>query len=133
MPTGTEFCLLGPLVVRCGGVLVPVRAGKQRAVLAALLLNAGRVVPLDELVEALWGSAPPPSARVTVQNYVMRLRKALRATGRARIGTQPGGYVLSVGSGELDVSRFEVLVGSARAAARDGSWDTAGGEARAAL
>ena len=40
-----EFCLLGPLEVRCGGAPVPVPRGKQRAVLAALLLNAGRVVP----------------------------------------------------------------------------------------
>jgi len=40
----------------------------------------------------LWGSAPPPSARVSVQNCVMRLRKALTVTGRALISTQPGGY-----------------------------------------
>ena len=59
-------------MVRIGGVVVPVQKGKQRALLAALLLNAGRPVSLDELAEALWGPDPPPSARVTIQNYVMR-------------------------------------------------------------
>jgi DNA-binding SARP family transcriptional activator len=47
---GMEFCLLGPLVVRCGGVVVPVAPGKQRAVLAVLLLNAGRVISVAELI-----------------------------------------------------------------------------------
>jgi DNA-binding SARP family transcriptional activator/tetratricopeptide (TPR) repeat protein len=131
---GTEFCLLGPLVVRRDdGAVIPVQAGKQRAVLAALLLNAGRVVAVEELAEALWGPSPPPSARVTVQNYVKRLRQALGDTSGTRIGTRPGGYVIGVGTGELDVARFEELLGDARAAARDGSWDTAAGHARAAL
>jgi len=44
--TGTEFCLLGPLAVRCGGTVVAVPPGKQRALLAALLLSAGRAVSL---------------------------------------------------------------------------------------
>ena len=44
MTTGTEFSLLGPLVVRRGGVVVPVGTAKQRVLLAALLLNADRVV-----------------------------------------------------------------------------------------
>src|SRR6202049_2488495 len=87
MPAGTEFCLLGPLMVRSDGVAVPVTRGKQRAVLAALLLKAGRVVSLDELAEILWGPGPPPSARVTVQNYVMRLRKALGDSDNFRVWT----------------------------------------------
>src|ERR1700683_3778220 len=58
--TVMEFCLLGPLVVRCDGVTVSVRPGKQRGVLAMLLLDAGQIVPVDQIVEALWGSGPPP-------------------------------------------------------------------------
>jgi DNA-binding SARP family transcriptional activator len=85
MVTATEYCLLGPLVVRRGDVTLPVAPGKQRAVLAALLLSADRVVPLDELTEVLWGSAPPPSARVSLQNHVMRLRKSLGAPGRRAV------------------------------------------------
>ncbi len=128
-----EFGLLGPLVVRRGDTVVPVRPGKQRAVLAALLLNANRFVPVEELAETLWGTAPPPSARVTVQNYVARLRKALGAEGRSRIDTQTGGYVIRVAAGELDVTQFEVLLRAARQAARDGSWDDVAAQAGAAL
>jgi DNA-binding SARP family transcriptional activator len=127
--TGMEFGLLGPLAVRRGEAEVPV-PGKQRVVLAALLLNANRPVPLDELAEALWGTSPPVSARATMQNYVMRLRKSL---GGDRITTQPGGYQISVDPGELDLSRFETLFALARAAARDSSWDASAREAEAAL
>jgi DNA-binding SARP family transcriptional activator len=134
MPTPRlEFCLLGPLDVRCGGTVVVVPPGKQRAVLAALLLNAGRVVSLDELAEALWDSRPPPSARVTVQNYVMRLRKALGNTGRSRISTHPSGYLIHIDADELDVSRFEALLRAARTAAKDGVWEAAAQDAGAAL
>jgi DNA-binding SARP family transcriptional activator len=129
----TEFGLLGPLVVRCGGVLLPVRPGKQRAVLALLLLNAGQVVAFDEIADVLWGAAPPPSARVTVRNYVSRLRQAVEQAGPGRIGTTPRGYLISLGAGELDVARFEVLTASAQAAVRAGSWEPAAARARAAL
>src|SRR5690348_16028082 len=105
-----EFCLLGPLVVRQDGAVLPVTARRQRAVLAALLLDAGRVTGPDELAEVLWGSRPPRTARVSIQNYVMRLRNALGERGRERIRTLPGGYLISVVDGELDVSRFESLL-----------------------
>jgi DNA-binding SARP family transcriptional activator len=131
MATATEYCLLGPLLVRLGDVTLPVAPGKQRAILAALLLNADRVVSLDELTEVLWGSAPPPSARVSVQNHVMRLRKSLGAG--ARIRTHRNGYEIRVGAGELDVSRFEAHLAAARSAAAAGSWDTASEQAQAGL
>jgi DNA-binding SARP family transcriptional activator/Flp pilus assembly protein TadD len=133
MVTAMEFCLLGSLAVHCGDTALPIRPGKQRAVLAALLLNANRVVPVEELAETLWGSAPPPSARVTVQNYVARLRKALGDEDQVRIGTQPRGYVINVAAGELDMTQFEVLLGVARQAAKDGRCETAAAKARAAL
>ena len=128
-----EFGLLGPLTVRRDRVAVAVPAGKQRILLAALLLKAGRVVPLDELIEALWGTDPPASARATLQSYVMRLRKTLGDAAPGQIITQAGGYQISVAAGELDVSRFESLLSAARAAARDGLWEEAAGRARAAL
>jgi DNA-binding SARP family transcriptional activator len=131
MVTATEYCLLGPLVVRRGDVTLPVAPGKQRAVLAALLLSADRVVPLDELTEVLWGSAPPPSARVSLQNHVMRLRKSLGAN--ARIRTHRNGYEIRVGESELDISRFEAHLAAARSAAGDGSWEAAAEQARAGL
>ena len=128
-----EFCLLGPLIVRRTAAAVTVPRGKQRVILAMLLLNAGQVVRMDELAETLWLSQPPPSGPVAVQNYVMRLRNTLGDVGRARIINQPPGYLIRVQADELDLSRFEALVGAAREAAQDGSWDQAATRAREAL
>jgi DNA-binding SARP family transcriptional activator len=128
-----EFCLLGPLVVRHDGVVLPVAAGKQRTVLATLLLSAGRVVNLEDLVEALWGPDPPLSARVTVQNYVVRLRKALGEVGRDRIRTVPEGYVIRVADHELDVLRFEALLAATQSAARQQAWQAVAARAGEAL
>ena len=60
MSAEVEFALLGPLCVRRDGVPVQVPHGKQRILLATLLLNAGRVVSADDLTDTLWESAPPP-------------------------------------------------------------------------
>jgi len=130
---GTEFGILGPIEVRAAGAVRPIRPGKQRVLLAALLLSANQAVSVDEIAEIFWGLAPPPSARVTIQNYVMRLRQALADTGSSRISTQSRGYQMRVAAGELDVTRFEALLGSARAAVRDSSWGTAAARASAAL
>ena len=132
MAVNLQFGLLGPLQVHRSEVAVPVPEGRQRALLAALLLNAGLVVPVDELADILWGELTPPSARASLQNH-LRLRKSLGHAGYELIKTAPPGYVISVAPGDLDVSRFETLLGAARAAARGGSWDTAAGRARAAL
>jgi DNA-binding SARP family transcriptional activator len=128
-----EFCLLGPVMVRYGGIPLPVSRGRQRAVHAVLLLNAGRVVSVGEIAETLWGPAPLPSAPATVRNYVKRLRCVLGDAGPARIVTRSPGYVILVDPGELDVARFEVLLEGARDAARGGSWEAAAEQARAAL
>ena len=128
-----EFCLLGPLEVRQDGVVIQVRPGKQRAVLAALLLNAGRLTLTEDLIGTLWGPEPSASARPSLHNSVMRLRQALGEPGAARILTRPGGYSVRLGPGEFDVSRFETLVDTARAAARDGRWEVAATRADSAL
>lgn len=133
VPEPMEFCLLGPLLVQCDGEVLAVRRGKERTVLAALLLEANRIVSVDELAETLWGHTPPTSARVTIQNYVKRLRQALGQAGRARITTHPRGYRITVNPDELDVSRFENLLAAARTAGRTGSWDQAAAMAAAAL
>jgi DNA-binding SARP family transcriptional activator len=128
-----EFGLLGPLVVRSGETVLAVPRGKQRVLLAVLLLDANRVVPLDNVAEALWGAAAPPSAAITIRNYVRRLRQALGEAGRERIGFRQHGYAISLGEGELDVSRFENLLATAQAATRVGSWEQAAVTARQAL
>jgi DNA-binding SARP family transcriptional activator len=129
---GTEFLVLGPLSVRMDGTPVPIRAAKRRAVLAALLLRANHVVPVDSLAEVLWGEDLPPAARSGVQNYVMRLRQALGPAG-SRIVTQPRGYLIRVEPGELDLDRFEGLLRGARTAAQEGKWTEAAEQAAAAL
>ncbi len=131
--TKLEFCLLGPLLVRRGGAVLPMPRGNQRAVLAVLLLNRGRVVSVGEIAETLWGPAPPPSAPATVRNYVKRLRRVLGDPGQARIVTRSPGYVIRVDPGELDVARFEALLDGARNAARGGSWEAAADQAREAM
>jgi WD40 repeat protein/DNA-binding SARP family transcriptional activator len=128
-----EFGLLGPLAVRRDGVLVPVPQGKQRVLLASLLLNAGEALSVDDLARTLWGGCPPPSARVTIQNYVMRLRKVLDDQGGTRIVTHARGYSIAVTDGELDVARFRACLAASREAARRGTWEAAAAQARAAL
>jgi DNA-binding SARP family transcriptional activator/tetratricopeptide (TPR) repeat protein len=118
-----EFGLLGPLVVRAGGSRVLVSAGKQRVLLAALLLRANEVVGAGELARAVWEGQPPETARVTLQNYVKRLRQALGPLGYQRIVTRPAGYLIEVMPGELDVTRFAELQAGAVSAARAGAWD----------
>lgn len=128
-----EFGLLGPLLVRCGGRVVPVPRGSQRGVLAALLLASGQAVSVGALAEVLWGQRPPPSAEVTVRNYVRRLRQALGDNKCVVIRTQPYGYQLTMADERLDVSRFETLQRAAWAAARDKRWEMAQGRAAQAL
>ena len=73
-----EFFLLGPLLVfTAARAEIRVPAGKQRILLAVLLLHPNRVVSADILVEALWGGEPPPSATAAMRNYVKRLRSTL--------------------------------------------------------
>src|SRR5580692_4253759 len=76
-PAELEFGLLGPVLVRRGDEVLGVPAGKQRALLAALLLSNAQVVSAGELIDVLWGSEPPASARASLHNYVKRLRKIL--------------------------------------------------------
>ena len=102
----TEFRLLGPFEVYADGEQVPVPAGKPRALLARLLLEAGRVVPVDVVVDSLWGDRPPASANKLVQAYVSQLRKAI---GVDTIETRPPGYLVRVANGDLDLARFEAL------------------------
>jgi DNA-binding SARP family transcriptional activator len=119
--------------VRQGGALVQIPHGKQRILLAALLLNAGRVVSADDLSDTLWESAPPVSARATLQNYVKRLRACFGDSGHRLIKTTTPGYSIQVGTGELDVHRFESLLAAGRGAARSGAWEDAAARLRDAL
>ncbi|MGW0074353.1 BTAD domain-containing putative transcriptional regulator [Streptomyces cellulosae] len=116
---------------RDGTPVVPVTSPKLRTLLTVLLLDAGRVVSVEALKDALWGGAPPVSALPSLHNHVARLRRLLGEPGR--LLTVPTGYVLRVDDGELDVQVFDARVSAARAARADGDWERVRRECRAAL
>lgn len=111
-----EFRILGPLEVRRDGSPLPIGATKLRVLLASLLVDADRIVSVDTLVGRLWGEDPPGGARKTLQNYVLRLRRALEADGCDLVRTHARGYSIVVGPDVLDLHRFNALVRLGRAA-----------------
>ncbi len=112
-----DFRLLGPLEVRSGHARLQMAAGKQRALLAILLLNANRTVAREQIIDALWAEDVPDSAQKMVQIHVSQLRKALP---EPRLHTRAPGYLLQVGKDELDLTRFERAVADARQALAEG-------------
>ncbi|WP_326809829.1 tetratricopeptide repeat protein [Streptomyces scopuliridis] len=112
-----EFGLLGTIEMRVDSR--PADAGhlRQRCVLAALLVDANRVIPADELIDRIWADRAPQRARGTLHGYLSRLRQTLqRTTHDVRIVRQPGGYLLEVDAAAVDLHRFRDLVGQARMA-----------------
>ena len=114
-----ELRVLGPLELWAADGPVPVGGGKQRRLLAALAIRAGQALPADVLIEAVWGSTPPASARKLLQVYVSQLRRLLGPP--LSVGTRAGGYVLEGGDGALDAARFERLLADGQAAAAAGN------------
>ena len=116
--------LLGELEVHDDlGRDVAIPGAKLRAFLAMLALQAGRAVPVDQLVEALWGEAPPPAVRNGLQGLASKLRRAL---GSAEVLTmRGGGYALELPTNAIDVHCFEELVTAGRGAAAAGDALTA--------
>lgn len=108
-----EFRILGPLEVVDGERPLALRSGKERALLAFLLLHANEVVPSARLIDELWGERPPPTATKILQNTVSHLRKAL---GDGRLLTRGHGYELRVSAEEVDLRQFRRLAEEGRAA-----------------
>jgi branched-chain amino acid transport system substrate-binding protein len=117
-----QFKLLGLLEVSEGGRVIPLPRGKERALLAALLIRAREPVSTDRLIDDLWGESPPEHAAKTIQVYVSRLRKVL---GTERLKTTPGGYVLDVADGEVDSRELERLASRGHEALEAGGVATA--------
>jgi DNA-binding SARP family transcriptional activator/tetratricopeptide (TPR) repeat protein len=133
-----RFLLLGPLEVWDDGERIALGGRKQRALLALLLLNANRNVGRARVIDWLWGEEVPRTARDLVHEYVSRLRRRLRQDPGAgqpsqRLVTSGSGYRLQVGPDELDLHRFELLVGEARQAVTGGEHSRAAGVLREAL
>ena len=107
-----EFRILGPLEVDGPNGALSLGGAKQRAVLAHLILRANRPVPIDLLIDGLWGEEPPESAKNTLQTYVYRLRQLL---GDDRISSGDGSYLLRAEASEIDAAQFEAMVKAAKA------------------
>jgi DNA-binding SARP family transcriptional activator len=111
-----RYSVLGPLEVEDDEGPINLGPPKQRAVLALLLIEAGRVVSVDTLIDRLWGDDAPSSAQGTLQAYISNLRKVLEPARRSgempkALVSQPPGYVLNVDRHSLDAARFEELAG----------------------
>ncbi|HEX5945828.1 MAG TPA: BTAD domain-containing putative transcriptional regulator, partial [Acidimicrobiales bacterium] len=122
-----RYRLLGGLAVDSDdGRACDLGGRKQRAVLAALLLEHDRAVPADRLIDQVWGDGAPPRAAAGLQAYVSKLRRQLEPDGTNGAGhvvlvTEPGGYRLAVERGAVDLARFDDLrlAGAAALAAGD--------------
>jgi DNA-binding SARP family transcriptional activator len=114
-----QFKVLGPLEILVGERICAPSQPKVRSVLALLLLRVGRVVPVDTLIEELWGFESPPTAVATVQTYICQLRRMfeeqeLNPRGGQLVVTRPPGYRIGVESEQLDAAIFERLARQGR-------------------
>src|SRR6478736_4345276 len=109
------FEVLGAFRVERDGQQADLGPRLQRTLLAILLVDGGRVVPVDRLIDLLWRDGPPAAAIASVQAYVSQLRRALepdrpgRAPARVLV-TQDPGYVLRIADDQVDALRFQALV-----------------------
>jgi DNA-binding SARP family transcriptional activator len=106
-----EFGILGPLEVRHEGRSIRVSGAKERALLALLLLHANEAVHADRLIDELWSERPPATARKSLQVRIAALRRVLPD---GVLLTEGPGYVIRIAGDELDLHRFERLVGEGR-------------------
>lgn len=130
-----EFKILGSVEIEHKGRLVPVRGVREQSVMAMLLLEAGHVVPVARLVDAVWDADPPQAAEKAVRNTVSALRGRLAHAGASQtlIETSTAGYRLRLDHGQLDAARFADHAASARHLAATGQPGKAVSEFRAAL
>ena len=111
--------VLGPLEAEVEGARADLGGPLQRAVLALLLMERGRVVSVDRMIDQLWRGEPPPRAIASLQAYVSNLRRILEP-GRARraqariLISAPPGYALRLPDEAVDAWRFESLLAAAR-------------------
>jgi DNA-binding SARP family transcriptional activator/tetratricopeptide (TPR) repeat protein len=119
------FAILGPLLAHDGEAPVDVPKGRQRALLAALIMHTGNPVSADTLAEVTWDGSPPPGAEVTLRSHVLRLRHALGPRAGLRLVTRHPGYMLQAGDDEVDLLRFRCLGRDGGAELRAGAWGRA--------
>jgi DNA-binding SARP family transcriptional activator len=111
-----EFRILGGLEVEIEGRPVALGEPQQQIVLATLLLEPGRVVPVHRLVDAVWDERPPATAQKQIRNRVGILRRLLSEAGcgHATIVTERAGYRLAVDAARIDTYVFDEQIRWAR-------------------
>jgi DNA-binding SARP family transcriptional activator len=115
-----DFRLLGPVQAIAAGRPLVLGERKQRLVLAILLLEANKVVPVERMVELIWQDGPPDKARRIVQAHVSRLRGILGQVGPGVSVARHGlGYLLACDAGRVDIHAFRQLLRDARATRDD--------------
>jgi DNA-binding SARP family transcriptional activator/tetratricopeptide (TPR) repeat protein len=100
------------------GTRAELSSARERAILVALSLQVNRVVPVEQLIDAVWGDAPPATARSQVQQCISALRRKLAPQGEV-LRTESAGYSLRLPVDAVDATRFESLVSQSRAAVAD--------------
>jgi DNA-binding SARP family transcriptional activator len=110
-----RFQILGPTIATRDGRELDLGSPKQRAMLVALLLESGRVVPLPRLLNLIW-SDPPASATANARTYAYGLRKVLGPV----LHTRSGGYILDVPATDADLGQFSAELAAARLARSEG-------------
>jgi DNA-binding SARP family transcriptional activator len=120
-----EFHILGALDVTHDGRPVALGGGRQRALLALLVLERNTPVSGDRIVEELWNGNAPATAPKVVQNLVSQLRRALGPEDVLR--TRGHAYALAVPDDALDAALFERRVDEGRHALAAGDADGAAG------
>jgi DNA-binding SARP family transcriptional activator len=133
-----RFQLLGPVRAWRDGAEVDLGPSKQRAVLAVLLVHAGRPIATARIVDAVWQDQPPKNGPNVVQKYVAGLRRVLdpdrppRSPGQV-LGWSDAGYVLHTEAASVDVDVFARLVRDADDMRRRGQLADASAALRRAL
>ncbi|HEY4457090.1 MAG TPA: BTAD domain-containing putative transcriptional regulator [Pseudonocardiaceae bacterium] len=107
-----EFRLFGGVEARLDGVPLELGHARQQCVLAALLVDANRPVPIDELIDRVWSRQRPHRVRETLHSYLTRLRRALAGTD-VRIARRGPTYLLVADPDTIDLHRFRALLARA--------------------
>jgi predicted ATPase/DNA-binding SARP family transcriptional activator len=128
--TASEFRVLGPVSVARAGQPLRLGGRRQRGLLALLLVEPGRAISSDRLIEELWRGCPPRGAEGTLRVYVSRLRSAL---GQSALVARSPGYLLDIDADLVDAWRFERLCREGRDALARGAAGLAADRLGAAL
>ncbi|MGN9782944.1 AfsR/SARP family transcriptional regulator [Nonomuraea sp. ZG12] len=128
------FAVLGPLEVRRDGEVVEIAGQRLRTLLGLLVLDAGRIVPVERLIAGIWDDQVPSGVGNALQALISRLRSALgKNHARGLVVGEPAGYRLVAGPDQVDVRRFTLLARAGQEALAAGDASTAAATLREAL